>query len=189
MQRFQRHASLELVSYPEPPIEDRSGPALSHGGIFKLLATVASEELSPAALDLIERMEPRGWYRGQLLESLISELEDRDPGLPHSVGRLAYLLMREDFRRLGLTTPERLLEAIPGFWPQVTRGDTGWWRTHLLGPGRARVEMQQPYNCRFEAGGTFGMLESYDLADLAMDHPVCMRDGADFCVLEVRWSP
>jgi len=42
MERFQRHAPLELVTYPEPPIEDRSGPALSSGGIFKLLATVAA---------------------------------------------------------------------------------------------------------------------------------------------------
>ena len=188
MERFQRHAPLELVTYPEPPIEDRSGPALSSGGIFKLLATVAADELSPAALDLLDRIDPEAWYRGQILESLLSELEDRDPGLPYTVGRLTNLLMREDFRRLGLTSPERMLEHLPGLWPKFTRGDTGWWRTHILGPGRARVEMQQPYNCRFEAGGLFGMLESCYLTDLTLDHPVCMRDGAEFCVLEVRWS-
>jgi hypothetical protein len=188
MHRFARHAPLKAVPFPALPVEHRSGPALSQGRIFKLVATAAGEQLSPEALAVVDEMEPEVWYDAQLLESMLSQLEDRDPGLPLSVGRLAHLLLRKELRQMGLGSPANALAALPGIWMHITRGDAGAWRTTLLGPQAARMELEQPHNCRFEEGGIIGLLEVYDATDIAIDHRPCMRDGAPSCVLDIRWS-
>lgn len=188
MHRFERRAPLRATPYPDLPITHRSGPALSQGRIFKLVATAAGDQLSPEALAVVDEMDPEVWYDAQLLETLLSELEDRDPGLPLSVGRLAHLLLRKQLREMGLGSPANALAALPGIWTHITRGDAGEWRTTILGPQEARVELAQPHHCRFEEGGIIGLLEVYDAADIAIDHRVCMRDGAPACVLDVRWS-
>jgi len=187
MQRFQRSAPFAPAPLTAPPVDDRSGPPLSGGSILKLLATVASEHLDPDTLATLDQVDPDAWLDGQHLETLLNRLEDRDPSLPHQVGRLVHLMMRSELRKLS-GTPRGVLEGCPALWMQVTRGDTGVWRTTILGDRRARIEMEQPFNCRFEEGGVFGLLEVYDAIDIVIDHQACMRNGAPFCALDVRWA-
>ena len=62
-------------------------------------------------------------------------------------------------------------------------------RGRVLGPGRAELEIAQPWNCRFEEGGLRGMLEAFGAANVRIEHAPCMRDGAPSCVLKAAWSP
>ncbi len=188
MHRFQRYAPLAPVPRSELPVEDRTGPPLSGGVILKMLATVASEHLDAETLAILDQVEPDAWIEGQNLETLLNQLEDRDPSLPHQVGRLVHLMMRRELWQLYSGTPRGAIEMCPALWLQVTRGDTGVWRISMLGDRHARVEMEQPWNCRFEEGGVFGLLEVYDATDIVIEHPTCMRDGASYCVLDVRWA-
>lgn len=188
MYRFQPKAPLDFTPYPEPPLDDRSGPPLSQGYIFLMIATLASEHCRPATRAALAQIEGTTWYHGQNLETILTEFEEQDPGLPAEVGKNIYYALQSQFRAMGLNTPSDVITTLPAMWHYATRGDSGVWRSTLLGPGAARVELEQPYNCRFEHGALHGALEAFDATDVVIDHRQCMRNGATCCVLEVRWS-
>lgn len=187
MHRFLRHAPLDVTTYVAPPEDDRSGPPLSQGFLFTMVSTVAAHHLHPEVLDVLAKIDPNAWYHGQLLETILSQLEDKDPELPGQLGRNIYLMMRSLLERLGFRSATRVMEALPVIWSSATRGDCGEFRS-MVGPRRAHVEMEQPYNCMFEAGAVRGLLEAYDATNVRIAHRPCMRTGAPFCVLEVRWD-
>ncbi|AKT38811.1 hypothetical protein [Chondromyces crocatus] len=189
MVRFQRRAPLVFTSYAPPPPESSEGMVLNQGFLFTLMSTVAAPELSEETLAALREVDPESWYDGQHMETILSELEDRDPELPRSIGYSIYFMLRPEMEKGGTVTGcVSLLEQLPMIWRMVLRGDRGEFRTELLGPGWARVEMEQPFNCRFEEGALHGLLESWDARDVAIVHNPCMRDGAACCVLDVRWS-
>jgi hypothetical protein len=187
MYRFQRRAPLELIAVEPPPVAERTGPPLSQGALYTMLVTVAADHLSPEALALLDRIDPAAWYHDQLLETILNDFEDRDPELPAFVGRALYYMFRPFLRQMGLRTAEDCLRALPDIFKNGTRGDNGWWRVEHTGPGRARVEGQQPYNCKFEGGTLVGLLEGLDAEDVHVEHGQCMRAGAPFCVFEIRY--
>lgn len=188
MHRFQPSAPLDVRAHPEPPVGDKSGPSLTQGFMFILVATVAAKHLSPEALAAINSMDSDAWYDGQLLETIMSELEAKDPGLPYSVGRSTHYLMHKGLAERGVTTPEAFFEALSAIWVAALRGDSGEMRGRMVGPRRARVEMEQPYNCQLEAGAVHGFLDGFDCMDIRVDHAQCMRRGAPFCALDVSWE-
>lgn len=185
--RFAQGVPLDVTVWPDPGIEDRSGPPLSQGVLFTMLGMVAGEHLAPAQLDLLSGLDPNAWYHGQLLETMLQALETRDPSLPRSVGRSVYLLLRARLEGLALHSPSDVIAHLGPMWPHVTRGDTGEIRSTLLGRQHAQVELQQPFNCRFEEGTIVGFVESHGGADLVVAHDTCMRRGAPSCVLDLRW--
>lgn len=186
---FQFSASQppDLTVWPEPPIDDRSGPPLSQGVLFTMLAMVAADELEREWLDVFERLDPHAWYHGQLLESVLTGLERRDPALPRSLGRSVYLLFRARLESFGLTSAAAVIASLPLLWQQATRGDSGVFRSALLGPRHARVELEQPYNCAFEEGAVVGFIEAMGGRDVVVDHTTCIRSGAPHCELHLRW--
>jgi hypothetical protein len=186
--RLQRHAPLDPTPVPEPPIGDRSGPVLGQGFVLTMISTIAAEHASPETLKVIERVEPYAWYHGQLLESVLNEFEDRDPALPLEIGKNLYYMLRPQFVELGIITPADVVQQIPLMWNQVTRGDSGEWRSTMFNDHHARMEMEQPFNCHFEEGAVHGALEAADATDVRVEHTQCMRDGAPFCVLDVQWQ-
>lgn len=189
MHKLQRREPLDPAkAYPEPPQEDRSGPPLTQGAIFGMIRMVAADECSPDTLDLIAAIDPGAWYHGQLLETILSELEDRDPALPHEVGRSIYFMFRDQLEQVGFSSPEDVFTRMEALWQSVTRGATGHMRGRVLGQGRGELEMAQPWNCRFEEGGLRGMLEAFGAANLRIDHAPCMREGAPRCVLTASWE-
>jgi hypothetical protein len=187
MYRFQRRAPLELIVVEPPPVDERTGPPLSQGALYTMLVTVAADHLSPEALALLDEIDPAAWYHDQLLETLLNDFEDRDPTLPKYLGRGLYYMFRPLLRQMGLHTAEAGLHALPAIFKNGTRGDNGWWRVVRTGPGRARVEGQQPYNCKFEEGSLAGLLEGLGAEDVQVEHGQCMRAGAPFCVYEVSF--
>ncbi|MEP7120596.1 MAG: hypothetical protein ABJE95_06795 [Byssovorax sp.] len=187
MHSFRRGAPLDLAQYTAPAIEDRTGPPLSQGFLFTMIATVASEHCSPEILDALSRVDPDAWYHGQLLESILTHFEEKDPALVPHIGRNIYFFMRTQLLAQGITSPRAVLEGIPAIWHQVTRGDGGEW-TAIVGPRRARLEACQPYNCHFEEGTVRGLVEALEARNVRIDHGPCMRDGAPGCVFEVRWE-
>ncbi len=188
MHRFERRAPLEAtIVAAAPPVEDRTGPPLDQGAIFSMLATVAADHLSPEELALLDEIEPDAWYHGQLLETLLNTLEERDPALPAFVGHGIYYMFLPLMRKFGVRSAEEGLRALPAFYKMGTRGDNGEWRVEVQGPGRVRVEAEQPYNCHFEGGGLLGLLEGLDAEDVHVEHVQCMRKGAPFCVFEARF--
>ncbi|NUQ75966.1 MAG: hypothetical protein HUU21_20695 [Polyangiaceae bacterium] len=189
MYKLQRRAPLDTTKYTPPPIEDRSGPVLTQGAIFGMIRMVAADECSPEALDAIAATDGGAWYHGQLLETILSELEDRDPSLPHDVGRNIYFMFRAQLEQIGLVSVEDVFTHMAALWKNVARGDGGEMQGRLLGPGRAELVMEQPWNCRFEEGGLRGMLEAFGAKNLCIEHRPCMRDGAPRCVLTVTWDP
>jgi hypothetical protein len=188
MNKLQRRAPLDTTAYPEPPVEDRSGPVLTLGAIFGMIRMVAADECSPEVMDAIAAIDGGAWYHGQLLETILSELEDRDPSLPLDVGRNIYFMYRAQLEQVGITSPDDIFTHIAAFWKTATRGDSGEVRGRLLGPGRAELVMEQPWNCRFEEGGLRGMLEAFGAKNLRIEHRPCMREGAPRCVLTVTWA-
>jgi hypothetical protein len=186
--RFEPIAPLDLTPQPEPAADDRSGPPLSQGYIFTLIATVAPEYCDPATLDAIATIEGDAWYHGQNLESILNRFEAQDESLPAEVGKNIYYSMQSQFRAMGLASPQDVVLTLPSMWQFVTRGDSGAWRSTMVGPHHARLELEQPYNCRFEHGALHGALEAFDAVDVQIDHVQCMRDGAPCCVLDVRWQ-
>jgi len=188
MHRFQRRAPLDVTPYPEPPVADRTGPPLTRGFLFTLVGTVAADECSPEVLAALSSIDPDAWYHGQLLETILDEFEARDPSLPHFLGRNVYFMFRRQLESLGIQSATAVLESLPRLWMEATRGDGGEWRSAMVGPKRARLEAEQPYNCLFEQGAIVGFIESYDAADVRIEHTQCMRKGAPFCVMEVTWQ-
>jgi hypothetical protein len=187
MYRFQRHAPLDPTPYAAPAADDRTGPPLSQGFIFTMVATVAAGHLTPEMTAVLEQIDPDAWYHGQLLETLLNRFEDLDPALPAYIGRNIYFMWRSQLEALGFRTAAAVMEAVPSLWRQATRGDGGEWRA-VVGPQHAHLEAEQPYNCTFEAGTIRGLLEAYEATNVRIVHAPCMRDGAPFCVLDVRWD-
>src|SRR3954468_3375922 len=127
MQSFRRTAPLDTTVYVAPAVEDRSGPPLSQGFLFTMVATVAADHCSPEILEALSRVDPDAWYHGQLLESILTHFEQKDPALVQHIGRNIYFFMRTQLLAQGITTPRAVLEGIPAVWRQVTRGDGGDW--------------------------------------------------------------
>jgi hypothetical protein len=188
MIKLQRRAPIDTTTYPELPKEDRSGPPLTQGAMFGMIRMVAADECSPETLDRIATLNPGAWYHGQILETVLSELEDRDPALPHEVGRNIYFMFRDQLEKAGFSSPEDVFTNMEALWETATRGACGVMRGRVLGPGRGRLEMEQPWNCLFEEGGLRGMLEAFGATSLRIDHTPCMREGAPFCVLTAAWN-
>lgn len=187
MFRFARHAPLDTTTFVAPTEDDRSGPPLTQGFLFTMVSTVAADHCSKEVLDLLAKIEPNSWYHGQLFETLLSQFEDRDPELPGQLGRHIHFMMRSLVEQMGVSTPRGVIEAIPAIWKGATHGDCGEWRV-AVGPRRAHIEAEQPYNCLFEAGAVRGLLEAQDARNVRIVHAPCMRAGAPFCVFEVRWD-
>jgi hypothetical protein len=187
MHRFRRHAPLDPTTYDAPAADDRTGPPLSQGFIFTMVGTVAARHLTPEMTAVLEQIDPDAWYHGQLLETLLNRFEDLDPMLPAYIGRNIYFMWRSQLEALGFRTAAAVMEAVPSLWRQATRGDGGEWRA-MVGPHRAHLEAEQPYNCMFEAGTIQGLLEAYEATNVRIHHAPCMRSGAPFCGLDVRWD-
>lgn len=188
MFQFQHLAPLDLTEYGTVDASDRSGPPLSQGFVLLLISTIAAEHCRPATLDALAGVSPEGWYHGQALATVIDELAEQDAELPFDVGKNIYYTLRSQFLSLGIRTPEDVITTLPGLWMHVTRGDSGEWRTAIVGKQHARLELEQPYNCQFEQGAVHGALEAFDAQDVQIDHSQCIRDGAPFCVFDVRWQ-
>jgi hypothetical protein len=188
MYRFSRREPLDLTVFPEPPNDDRTGPPLSQGFVLTLIGTVTAEYCTPETLAAIEQIDPGCWYHGQLLESVLNEFEERDPALPVEVGKNIYYSLRSQFTAMGMRTPADVVTTLPAAWLVVTRGDSGEWRSKVLGPGKAHVEAEQPYNCLFEQGALEGALEAFDASDVRIAHTTCMRRGDRCCTFDVTWN-
>ncbi|EYF01393.1 hypothetical protein [Chondromyces apiculatus] len=188
MVRFLRRAPLILTPLPPPPPEVTEGMVLNQGFLFTLLSTVAAPELSAETLDALRAIDPECWYDGQHMETILNELEDRDPELPKLMGQSIYFMLRPELEKSGITSCVQMIEQLPAFWKFAVRGGRGEFRSTMLGPGAARVEMEQPFNCHFEEGALQGLLDSWEVRDVSITHAPCMRDGARCCVLDVRWS-
>lgn len=188
MYRFQRSAPLDLTVYPELSQDHRSGPPLSQGFVLTLISTVAAEYCQPATLDALAQVDPNAWYHGQILESVLNQFEDQDPMLPAEIGKNIYYSLRSQFTAMGLSTPVDVINTLPMIWQHVTRGESGGWRTTHVAPHTARLEVAQPYNCRFEEGALVGALEAFDATDVQVEHQQCMRNGAACCVFNVSWQ-
>lgn len=187
MHSFRPSAPLDATPWVAPAMEDRTGPPLTQGFLFTLVATVAGDHCSPEILDVLSRIDPDAWYHGQLLESILTHFEAKDPALVQHVGRNIHFSMRSHLQQDGYTSATRVMEGIPRIWRQVTRGDGGVWRS-IVGPRRAHLEAEQPYNCRFEEGTLRGLIEAFDARNVRIEHGPCMRAGAPFCAFEVRWE-
>ncbi len=187
MFHLQQQAPLDTTPAVAPAEDDRTGPPLTQGFLFTMLATICEGRASPEEVALLARLDPDTWYQGQLLETLLNRLEALDAGLPQRIGRNIYFMWRSQLEALGFRTAGAVMAAVPALWKQVTRGDSGEWRV-AVGPNRAHLEADQPYNCQFEAGTIVGLLEAYDAANVRLSHGPCRRHGAPFCVFEVRWE-
>jgi hypothetical protein len=187
MHRFQRQAPLDATPYAAPPEDDRTGPPLTQGFLFTMVSTVAASHCDPDVLAVLAAIDPNAWYQGQLLETILGRFEAQDPELPGQVGRNIHFMWRTQLDALGYRSASQVLEALPFLWLHATRGDCGAFRS-AVGARRAHLEMEQPYNCLFEAGTVRGLLEAYDATQVRIAHGPCVRRGAPFCTLEVRWE-
>src|SRR4051794_24322449 len=142
MQSFRRTAPLDTTVYVAPAVEDRTGPPLSQGFLFTMVATVAADHCSPEILEALSRVDPDAWYHGQLLESILTHFEQKDPALVPYVGRNIHFMLRSELERDGISSPRMVMEAVPHIWRHATRGDGGVWRT-IVGPCRAHLEAEQ----------------------------------------------
>lgn len=188
MYRFEHSAPLDFTPYVEPAPHDRNGPPLSQGFLLTMINIVAADHCDSDLCDAMMQSDPECWYHGQLFESILNEFERKDATLPGEIGKNIYYMLRSEFTAMGLHTPTDVIETLPRVWAHVTRGNSGEWRTEMLGPCHARIEMEQPYNCRFEEGAVQGALEAFDALAVEIKHVQCMRDGSPYCVLEARWQ-
>jgi len=188
MHHFHHREPLDLTTYEDPSVENRTGVPLSQGFVLTLISTVAAEYCSPTTLAAIEQIDPNAWYHGQLLESVLNEFEERDPTLPAEIGKNIYYTLRSQFIELGMRSPTDVITTLPLVWRAVTRGDSGEWRSLMIKPGQAHVEAEQPYNCLFEQGALQGALEAFDAWDVRIAHTTCMRRGDAYCTFEVAWN-
>jgi hypothetical protein len=187
MYEFLAQAPLDATPIVPPAEDDRTGPPLSQGFVLTMVATVAGERASPEVREVLGQIDPDAWYHGQLFESVLARFEDLDPALPQHIGRNIYFMWRSQLEALGFRTAGAVMAAVPALWRQVTRGNSGEWRV-AVGPQRAHFEVDQPYNCMFEAGTIIGLLEAYDATNVRLTHSPCRRRGAPFCVIEARWD-
>jgi hypothetical protein len=160
---------------------------LTQGFLFTMVSTIAADHCSAEVRNLLAGIDPNAWYHGQLLETIVNQLEDQDPSLPEWLGRNIHFMLRSQLDVLGVRDATSVMEAVPAIWRSATRGDGGEWRA-AVGPRRAHLEAEQPYNCLFEAGAVRGLLEAYDAFNVRITHNPCMRAGAPFCVMDVRWD-
>jgi hypothetical protein len=188
MDTFLRHAPLDTTAYEDPGMNNRSGPPLTRGSLFTLLGTVAGEALTDEAHEAIRRLDAETWYHGQLLESLLNMIEDRDPELPEFVGRNIYFMFRTPLEQVGIRTATDLVKSMTGTWIFATRGNSGDFRPRMVTDLHWIVEAEQPYNCIFEAGALRGFIEAFDGHDVQIDHTTCRRKGDAFCTYDVRWE-
>lgn len=188
MYRFETQAPLDSTTYPEPPAADRSGPPLTQGIIFMLIATTAADHCNPEILAVLDQIDPESWYHGQLLESILNHFEQQSSQLVIDIGKSIYYTLEGQFRAMGLQSPTDVINTMPMLWQHVTRGDSGEWRTTMVGPSQARLEMEQPYNCRFEQGAIQGALECFDARNVHITHSQCMRENAPYCVMQLEWQ-
>lgn len=188
MYRFEPSAPLDFTPHIAPAPTDRSGPPLSQGFLLTMIHMVAADHCSPELSEAMMQADPEAWYHGQLFETILNDFERRDARLPTEIGKNIYYMLRSELASQGLQAPSDVILTIPHIWQHVTRGDSGTWRAEIVGPQAARVEMEQPYNCRFEEGGVRGALEAFDALAVEIEHEQCMRNGSPFCVLHVRWQ-
>src|SRR4051812_46220064 len=125
MYSFRRSAPLDVIPLDAPDVDDRTGPPLTQGFLFTLVATVASEHCSPEMLDALSRIDPDAWYHGQLLESMLTHFEEKDPALVVHLGRNIHFFMRGQLMQQGVASTTMVMEGVPSIWRQVTRGDGG----------------------------------------------------------------
>jgi hypothetical protein len=187
MYSFRRSAPFDTTPLVAPVADDRTGPPLTQGFLFTMVATVAGEHCSPEILDALSLIDPDAWYHGQLLESILTHFEEKDPALVRYVGRNIHFMLGADLEKQGIKSPMMVMESVPLIWRTATRGDGGVWRS-LVGPRRAHLEAEQPYNCGFEEGTLVGLLEAFKARNVRIDHGPCRRTGAPFCVFEARWE-
>lgn len=188
MHRFVRSAPLDFTLHSPPSIEERAGTPLTQGFLFTLLSTVAGDRLPVEVADQLSALDPNAWYHGQTLETLLNDLEQRDAAAPLFLGRTIYFMLRDLLQQAGLKSASAVVEGLPFLWHQATRGDCGEWRSRMVAPHHAHIELAQPYNCRFEEGAVHGFIEAFGGRDIHIEHDPCMRHGSPMCVLEVSWA-
>ncbi len=188
MHTFLRHAPLDTTVYEDPGIENRSGQPLTRGSLFVLLGTVAGDSLSDDAHAVIRRLQADVWYHGQLLETLVNMLEEKDPELPEFIGRNIYFMFRTPLQQVGINNATDLVKSLPETWIFATRGDCGVWRSRMVADRHWIVEAEQPYNCIFEAGALRGFIEAFDGYDVKIEHVPCRRKGHAYCSFDVQWE-
>jgi hypothetical protein len=169
-------------------MDNRSGPPLTRGSLYKLLSTVAAGDLPAEDANALREIDGDAWYLGQALETLVNKLEDKDPALPELLGRNIYFMFRTPLRDIGITTATALVSGLPSMWVFATRGSSGAWRATQRGQWHWIVEAEQPYNCLFEAGGLRGFIEAFDGFDVEIEHTTCVRRGDRFCTFDVKWQ-
>ncbi len=187
MYTFAHTAPFDIKVYVDPG-DDRTGMPLSQGAILTLIAVTASEYLDPDVIKKIEQVDPVAWYAGQSLETILNAFEDHDPRLVIDLGKNIYYTLETQFRAIGIETPADVIKTIPLLWQQVTRGDSGEWRSRMIGEHEAHVEMEQPYNCQFEQGAIQGALECFDASNVDIQHTTCLRRGDRCCTLAIKWQ-
>lgn len=188
MFKFQRQTTLDLTTYPEPAPSDRSGPPLSQGFMYSLLAMVSAEMLPEQSIEQLAEIHGPSWYHGQLLESLLQQAEEAHPGSSYSLGRSAYFILTKQLQAMGIATAQQMFAALPGIWQNVTRGDSGVFRTVSCTEDSAVVEMEQPYSCSFEEGALVGFLDGLGCTSITSKHLGCMKHGSPFCTAEFHWT-
>lgn len=188
MFKFSPIAPLDTTVYEDPGMHDRSGPPLTRGSLFTLLATVAGEALSAEGHAAIRRLDANAWYHGQLLESVLNMLEEKDPDLPEFIGRNIYFMFRTPLQQTGINNAAEMVKAMGPTWIFATRGDCGEWRSRFVGEHHWIIEGEQPYNCLFEGGALRGFIEAFDGYDVKIEQPTCRRKGHAFCTYDVRWK-
>jgi len=188
MYTFARQAPFDTTGYDDPGMENRSGPPLTRGSLFTLLATVAGDDLSAEGHEIIRQLSAEKWYHGQLLETLANGLEDKDPVLPEFMGRNLYFMFRTQFEQIGIKNAADLFRAIGPTWIFATRGDSGVWRSRMIADRHWILELEQPYNCVFEGGAIRGFIEAFDGFDVRREETTCRRKGDPFCTFEVQWE-
>jgi hypothetical protein len=188
MFRFQPRAPFDLTVYDGDNVGPQ-GPPLSQGFILSLISLVASEHCKPETLEMLDQLETYSWYHGQNLETILTEMEELNPTLVIDIGKNIYYSLRSQFVAMNIHTPEDVILTLPEVWKVVTRGDSGWWKSHIPRPYFAIVEAQQPYNCLYEQGALQGSIEAFEAQDVHVEHVTCMRRGDSCCTFEISWKP
>lgn len=188
MYQFEQTAPLDMTMYPDPGLEDRSGPPLSQGFVLNLIDTVASEYCTEEMQDKLAEVEPTAWYHGQTLETILNHFESQSPKLVRDIGKNIYYTLQAQFMEMGINSSEDVVTTLPNIWPYLTRGDSGHWNVRSIEGKHAFIELVQPFNCLFEDGAFQGAMECFDAHNVAIEHTQCMRQGAECCVLDVTWE-
>ena len=188
MYQFEKNAPLDFTVYPDPGVEDSSGPPLSQGFVLSLIDTVAGDYCSPEFLEGLEQVDPYAWYHGQTLETMLNYFEDQSPALVRDIGKNIYYTLQAAFVDMGMKSPEDVVTTLPKVWAYVVRGDSGYWKDLLLEDKHAIIEFGLPYNCIFEEGAFQGAIECFEAKNVVIKHTQCRREGAEACILDVTWE-